>query len=1432
MLNFRFLACLAVALAVVAVGTHFLHAFQVKRSVRLWLVQAETAEKEGKYLTAVKYLKRYLLYAPKDDEVLIRLGIAYDEHRKDKKYETVATVSAALTILDQALRRNPSRDDLRRRVVDLAFLMGDYTVAWDRLDELLDKYPTDGGLWRFWGDCERELRVTKTPKNKTLKDANRGTPFQNAADAYRKAIHFGPADLEAYMKLAWLYRVHLENPREADLVIDTMVAKNIQSAKARVYRATYLIKMAGTDSKQLDKAQEDLDEARKLAPQDVEILLTRAELHNARDEFDKARELLQQGLKDHPLRVELYLGLGQLEAKAGRQEQALQAIESGLKALPNEPRLLAAMVSLELRSGDVSVAEKTAARLEKTNHPGPLKVLLKAQILAKQGKWGPAAALLEDVVIPYVANDPILAQDVEMLLGQCHDMLGNPDQALLSYQQVIKLNFLSIQARLGAAVALMNLGHVEEAISAYRQILAFKGAPALRPLLVRALIVQTQRLPKAQRDWTEVKAELALAKRDTPEAVALVPLEAEVVLQETGEAAKARALLTKARDAQPDEVELWVALAELAGRDNVEDGMKVLDEAEQLPALKGHLEVSLARARFIPRLGEQAARGEMQRLESEIAEAKGPAKQRLLSALAGAQLAKGTTADAIRVCQRLAGELPDDLSLQLSLFDLQMQNGDSDGVRTTLDSIFRLEGKTGGPYWNLGKALVIVKEVQKQPRTTAAAKQLTLARKHLDDAGKRRWNWYRVPALQAEIDELEGAPAQALGHYREAVRMGDRRPAVLNHFVKLLQQEGEWEEVKQVLAKVVDQERLLAAGLGKVAAQFNLTLNPREALELAGKAVSQSRDYRDHLWHARILWQRDLEAEAAVAFAKARDLKPDAPEVWIAWVAFLARTGDDKGKQAAEAAIAEARKHLPAAVAQATIAACYQATGNRAEAEKLYLAEVRARPADSQALRNLAAFYVAGSQVAKAEPHLEEMLKPAVKASSEELTWARRNLAVAFANRGDYASFKRALALLEENAKAKSGVPDDVLARALVLSSRPERRKEAISLLKEMQTKRTLGSNHQFLLARLYEADGNWAMAQVVLSNLLTDPAQALDPDQAAFLIDRLLSRKELALAEPWLVRLEKSNAKAHAIKTLRAKSLLLQGKPNQALTVLEDHAQLNEADATRVADALQRLGAAAPGADKARFWKAGDDMYQRQLAKNAMAETHLAYAAFLGRCGRIVAAVDQCEQAQNKGAPGAAMTAVACLREGQPTTELFDRVEKMVRAEIAKTKTPLLLQLALADLLDQRGQYKQAAGVYRDILKLDANNVVALTNLAYLLALDPEQRHPRDGMDLLEKAVTVGGPLVEVVDTQGLCWLALGNAEKALSCLEQGVSLQASANSYFHLAVARLALNSQASAGVAFHQALALGLTLADVHPLEQANFRRLAGLFGEKKS
>jgi hypothetical protein len=149
---------------------------------------------------------------------------------------------------------------------------------------------------------------------------------------------------------------------------------------------------------------------------------------------------------------------------------------------------------------------------------------------------------------------------------------------------------------------------------------------------------------------------------------------------------------------------------------------------------------------------------------------------------------------------------------------------------------------------------------------------------------------------------------------------------------------------------------------------------------------------------------------------------------------------------------------------------------------------------------------------------LRRLTDPNVRAPAELAARARRLLALHLAK--GPGPLEAALALLDENVRALGPNVDDDRARAVVLASRPDRRREALGLLRSTATRQPLAPAEQFLLAQLYDEAGEPSRAIDVLLGLLAD--ERPDPEHLAYYVRGLIGRGDLDGAGASLDRLER----------------------------------------------------------------------------------------------------------------------------------------------------------------------------------------------------------------------------------------------------------------------------------------------------------------------
>ena len=181
----------------------------------------------------------------------------------------------------------------------------------------------------------------------------------------------------------------------------------------------------------------------------------------------------------------------------------------------------------------------------------------------------------------------------------------------------------------------------------------------------------------------------------------------------------------------------------------------------------------------------------------------------------------------------------------------------------------------------------------------------------------------------------------------------------------------------------------------------------------------------------------------------------------------------------------------------------------------------------------------------------------------------------------------------------------------------------------------------------------------------------------------------------------------------------------------------------------------------------------------------------------------------------------VALLRTMRPTDDQAARIETCLKAAAAAYPDRLVLRMHLADLYDLRAHYAQAEEMYREVLRGEPNNAVALNNLAWLLAQHRGQG--AEALELINRAVQGYGRRSELLDTRAMVFLKLDRCDEALADLRELTNNAPSAARLFHLARVQHAAHDRDAAGKTLRQARALGLAPDKLHPVEQEACRKL---------
>jgi tetratricopeptide (TPR) repeat protein len=1374
--NFKLILCLVLGSVLLGGGGWGLHRLQVRRISQGWLQQAERAEKDGQLGQAVRYLERYLELVPGDIETRARMGrlLVHTTGIADRARAN------ALFVLEQVLIRAPERHDSRRLAVRVALDVQRVERALEHVQYLQKSFPDDGEVENLFGQV-REAQGK----------------YAEAAAWYRKAVQHAPHQIDSYVRLATVLRRRLdpekpgEYAKEADEVMRQLVTRNDQAVRAHLASWYYLKEWTDLkDDETRKQAGQHVRRALGLTPTDAEVLLAAAELAQLGDQIDQARNYLQTGLQHYPQEVRFYRALAALELQAGHRPAALSCLQQGIQVLPG-PRqyeLLWTLTNLLMDSGEMAEAEKTLDRMRKISAPPAALDYLQARLLMQRGQCPPAAKLLEQAR-SRLDETAELHNQIDYLLGQCYGQLDEPGRQLDALGRLVKRN-PTAAARQELAAAQRAQGNLDGAIEQYQFLVRQPNVPPAAWVEMARLRL-LRNLQREQRDWKEVEEALSRAEKVQPQSVEIPLLRAEALANQN-QRERAVEVLQQARKLNPQEVRLWTALANLEEqRGASETAAVLLDEAKS--QVGDVVELRLAHARRWAAHRNTGYREAMEQLEVGL-EKFSPAEQaRLLRGLAEIQYHIGNVKEATGLWNRLA-RLPgqeNDPRLQMLLFELALQADDEKAMQNILVELQRIE-EGQGALWRFCEAARLIWRARQ-----GDTRGLDQARAHLEFVASARPGWSPVLVAKADLEDIRGNLEQAVANYKRAIDLGEHDPRVVRQLVQLLYKRQRYDEADQQIRKL-QQQSPITADLQRLAVDVSLRRqDPIRAVKLARQAVpADSKDYHDYLWLGQVLaasGQQEKEAEDNLRHAVA--LADQVPETWVALVQYLASGGR---QQDAETAIQQARTKLTDVQAPLALGLCYEAIGRRDQAREQYQAALAKQPDDVAVLRSVASFYLRAGPTHAAEPLLRTIIARKIKVSESDVSWGRRSLALVLSTTGTYRQFPEVLALvglridragkiIEENGQGTESSVEDRSTRARVLASQDcgPLRARAVALLEGLNVRQVLAPDDRLFLAQLYETNRNWPKAREELRNLAA--AYAKNPRYLVSYIRSLLRQKEVEEALNSIARLE------------QLESLYRVGQGGFGSLELR-------------AQALEARGQG----DKAI------DLLKAQMEKNISPDRLLILVGYLARQKRIAEALDFCERAWPVGSPEAVGAAsVAVLRSAQPTDDQVTRVERWLLEAKEKNSKAASLLLQLGDLYDLRGRYDEAAKLYRQVLEQEPDNLVALNNLAWLLA--HRSGSGGEALVLINRALDAHGPKPALLDTRAMVYLALGQSDRAIADLQEATSDTPSASRYFHLARAHQLANNRKAALEALGKAKSSGLELHLLHPVERVAYRKM---------
>lgn len=1394
-INKRFLLKVVVALLLVGGSVYGLHSVQARRIPDALRRQADRAADDGKRDAAISYLRQYLEFRPADADVQEQLASLLKERAGGGR------PTELLILYEKILRHDPGRHAVRREALATALALARFADAAEHADELLKQFHEEAALWRSLGEAQ----------------AGQGKS-DDAVKSFEKAIELNPTAMLAYQQLAQYQLQELGQPPVARATLDRLVAALPHDPQAYLTRARF-DSLARPDDR-TDAA--DLRKALELDPENVDALLALAEhLQKGRDVL-AAHDCLSDARKVAPGDTRVVRALAWLELNRGNLGSAVAVLEEGLEKSKDGFDLMVPLADLLVQMGDTRRPKEIVAKLDgaKGSVPKMQSKYLTGRLAMRDQQWASAAKTLGELRTMAVKL-PGLENQTDLLLAVCHQRIGDTDKEQQLLLGILHRDPNHLAARGALAACYLNAGRFDDALPEYEKV---TQSPYSTPeshvtlLKLRANRLRVSGVATAAQ-WDELERTVEpVVRKLGPATTDAARLRAEVSMWR-GAHTRAVAVLQKEAARRPRDPNLWAALATAtADLGGVAVGLAVLDEAQ---ALAGDgPDLRLCRATLYAR--DPARLRPIDPLAAHIDTWPDADQLRLLYGLIEVYDRVGDDKGVLATYRRLVGRRPAELPLWEGFHERAVRAGDAAAVAEAKAAIARLEPTPG-------KAAALCAAWEVIAARNASAAPAALAR-IVEQFGPLPERGEACIAL-ARLKALTGDTASPQELLERAVRLEPRRFTPAQEMLEHLAAAGDGAKLAAFLARLDRDHRWTGEPLQRVVRQTLKKLEPataKELLEAAARHVEWLPGGTG--WMGDAFQSCGLTAEAGEYHEKAATAKAATGDDWLR---LAVRTGELTDAAKAAEVMARAKSRLPGPM-YLTVSASFRESGH---GPKDWTPELSGDTALRQYAQARLALKLSQFDRTAAIGVLEDFLTEKKLPKADE-AWARQNLAMLMVARGNPTDRTRAKELLA-GADAVTGTSAaEKRATVAVLASlsrhldgteRTAVLDRAIALL-ETVVAETKAERDRFLLAQMQRSAGNRTAGRTLLIDLLK--AAPTNRDYLISALDEATEPADVEFAERCATVLRRTYPDEYRVVAAVARFECRAGRPERALALAVAH--------TRAADA-------SPNDLQARNARAGEllDELARQpkirrtpvgrkmtdtavkcfeLLYQTRPEAIVAVAGLLATDDRTAEAFAQIEKHAAALPPRVkVMAGLAALRSGKPTPEHLAAVKGWLATAKAEEPASVAVLLHEGELCSLTRDVAGCEKAYEAVLAKDPTNVVALNNLAWTLATNPDAISRVT--DLIDRAAREVGLTGELLDTRARLRIAAGQFDAAEQDLKHALALDKTPLRLFHMALAsdlrRPAKPDDAKSW--FAKAMEKGLDDRMLHPTDVAKFKAM---------
>lgn len=1414
-INKKFLLKLVVVVVLLAGGLVLAHTVQAGRIPDALLAQADRAHEQAaedpkKADAAIGYLRQYLEFRPADVDAMEKLAGWLRERRKG------GDPSDLLRLYDKILAADANRHDTRREALKVSLRMARFTDAESHAAVLTQQFPNDPQLWLDLAYARRGLQK-----------------HAEARECYEAALKADPKLSIAYQEYAEYLVNDVKAKDEAKKVLDRLVAARPTDGGALAARGRF--KAVTEDDA---GAVADARKALELEPTCADAMMLLAEQMQKGRDVQAAVDLYKEGIKNHPKDARFVRGLAWLEVNRGNTGASVAALEDGMTRVGEKDAfdLLVPLADLLLQLRDADRAKGLIKKLEGLKVTDKARqrtvqmqaLYLKGRLAMSETRWPEAVDLLTQ--LRSQAGELLgLECQVNLLLSLCHQRMGQFDQEEQTLKLLLGKDPNHAAARVTLGTAYLNAGRFDEAIVEFEHAARSRFATAgTRATLLKMKAARLRMTGGDKKGWDEIENQ---ARQFAPafNGTDLALLRAELfTLKRTPD--RAIAAVRDEAMKRPTDGRLWAAYAiSAADYAGVPAGLSILDEAQAMCGDRA--ELRLARAALYAR--DPARLRPIDPLAAQIDTWPEVDQNRLLYGLVEIYDRMGDEAGVVRTFRRIAGRYPSDPTVWEGLFDRATRSGDTATAAEARAMLLKLETEPGK-----SAALLNGWEVANGRRASDAPAAINALVKQFGPTPDRG----DVCVALAKLKALTGDPAAANTLFARAVRLDPARFGPTQEYLAFLTAGGQDEPLTRLLARLTQDYRWCGEPIRRAVRQTVNRVPPVAAKRLLDTVRPAVEAEPDGLgWLGDCYAACGFKGDAAMCYDRAVTTPVTTSDDWLRKAVRSAEAGDADAALKVLAAAKEKLNSPPLHLMTCALFAEHPAAPKDWAPEKLSAADKKLY-AQARLSVKLSKFD-RDAAVTVLDDFLADKDVPA-----EGTAWARRNLAMLLAARGTTADRARAKELLTDADKSPGDNADEKrstvavlaqLSRQLEGADRDQVLDRAIKVLTEVG-KETGIPRDKFLLAQMYRtaavrADEKKAtecrkQARTLIQELIKkDPK---NPEYYVAALEEMTETADQELAEKCAAYLIANHRIDYRVVQAVSRFECRMNRPENALAHAVAYSRTSDSTAgdlqlrsARSAELLDEL-ARRPGVQGTpvgrKMTDAAVEKYEGLFVTRP--EAIVATVGLLSADGRADAGFAKIERnAAQLPNRVKLLAGLAILRTGGATESQFKQVGEWLVA--ARQEEP-----GSAAVLCNAGEYHllkrdlaEAEKAYAAVLAADDQNVIALSNLGWVLAANPDAADR--ALKMLDQAVRAVGLTGELLDTRARVKIARKEYDSARRDLEGAMKQDQTPLRLFHLALAEHLLGGEvaADAGKHFREAKEKGLKAVTVHPADREVFAEM---------